>query len=80
MEAPNPRKLATISRFAASGVPAAQPDDEVDAVHLHARRRLGQALELHVAQADVHERAAVEIVEVVMSVDVRIEPAAIVAH
>ena len=59
---------------------ATQSDDEVYAVDLHARRGLGQALKFHVAQGHVHERTRVHIVEMVVGVGVRIEPAAIAAH
>src|SRR4051812_48122693 len=65
----------------ASGVGSAtQSDDEVDAVHLHAGWGLGQPLELDIAQGDVHERARVHVVEVVVRSGVRVEPAAIAIH
>src|SRR5690348_1321396 len=56
---------------------ATQSNDQVDAVDLHARRRLRKLLECDVAQGNIHERAGIEIVEVVMRVGVRVEPAAV---
>ena len=59
---------------------ATQSNDEVDAIDLHSRRGFGQPLELDVAQGNIHQRAGIEIVEVVVRVGVRIEPAAIATH
>src|SRR5688572_4216061 len=69
------------SAFDESGFRSAtQSNHEVDAVDLHARRRLRQTLKFHVPEADIHQRAAVEVVEMVVRICVRIEPAAVVAH
>src|SRR6185436_3394788 len=70
---PNPPKRA-------SGLFPAQLDDELDSVDLHPGRGLGQALEYDVVQFHVHEGPSVEVMEVVVRVGVRVEPAAIAAH